>query len=664
MNWKKYLGVALLVTGILAVISGCEFGNDEHTHAFGKWAVAKEPTCVDTGMQKRECLECGYTESEKLEALGHTTAKTAAVKATCTTDGLTEGTHCSVCDEVLQAQDTIPAYGHAPLKDYAVDPTCVTGGLTEGSHCGMCGAVIEEQTEIPATGHKYEKVTVVTPADCMHMGVKQFTCIWCEASYKDTYTTTEHTIVTDAAVAPTCTQNGLSQGSHCSVCNLVFAEQMEIVATGHKEVADAAQEPSCTQVGYTAGSHCSVCKAVMTPRQEIPALPHQNQESIVQPATCQQPGVKRLTCTVCGTVQEESYLLAHVTDMDLYSAAVQYVGEIITYDRNGKIFGTGIGFIISSDGKIVTNYHVIAGAFSAQITINNVTYPIDSVLAYSEKQDLAVLKVEASDLPVAKVCTEPMADGDLIYVVGPARGLTNTFAKGAVVTAVRDLDGVVYVQHDIGITSSNAGGPLMNIYGEIIGINVLSASNTYSMSLAVFASEWENLEYGEAMTMAEFYGKTTSSYQKLVDIVLSVGKEDGLGDVIIYGYASDSNGLTIYSLGYEPSTQRVYIEVSVSKDGNDTVARIYLTGDPAALEYEATFRIDRTVYNTVHGHLDALHYTAGAEMTYDTYKGMEGNEFLMMSMYQSKINAALTWLNQYLNTNVGISIADIGFLEF
>lgn len=666
MRWKKYLGVALLVAGMLAVMSGCDFGGGEHTHVFTKWAVVKAPTCVDTGVQSRECQECGYVESEKIDALGHTTAKTAAVKATCTTDGLTEGSHCGTCGETLQAQETIPAYGHAPLKDYAVDPTCVTNGLTEGSHCGMCGAVIQEQTTVPATGHKYEKVTIVTPADCMHMGVKQFACIWCDASYKDTYTTTEHTIVTDEAVAPTCTEAGLSQGSHCSVCNLVFAEQVPIAATGHKEVADAAKDPTCTEVGLTAGSHCSVCNLVMIAQTEIPALNHQNEEIILQAATCQAPGTKQLTCTVCGTVSQENYELAHVTDMDLYSAAVQYVGEIITYDRNNKASGSGIGFIISSDGKIVTNYHVIAGAFSAQITINNVTYPIQKVLAYSEKLDLAVLKVDASDLPVAKVCAEPVADGDTIYVVGTARGLTNTFAKGTILAAVKEVDGVVYVQHDVPITTTNSGGPLMNIYGEIIGINALSASNDQSMQLALFAAEWESLEYGEPMTMAEFYGKTTSSYQKLVDIILSVGSQDGLGDVIIYGHASDGNVITIYSLGYELDTDRVYIEISVSNLSNntETVARVYLTGDPAALEYTCTFGIDGKVYNTIGGHLNAQQYTAGTELTYETFAGMEGNEDLVMNMYQPQINAALTWLNDYLQTNVGISIADIGFAAF
>lgn len=664
MRLRKYLGTALLTVGLLALLSGCDFGNQQHTHTFTKWEVTKDPTCVDEGVQSRDCRECGYVETARIAPVGHTTAKTAAVKATCITDGLTEGTHCSVCDEVLQAQQSIPAFGHSPLKDYAVEPTCTTDGLTEGSHCGLCGAVIVEQTVLPATGHLYEKVTIVTPADCMHMGVKQFTCNWCDASYKDTYTTTEHTIVTDEAVAPTCTKTGLSQGSHCSVCKLVFTEPTIIPELGHSEVQDAAREPNCTDVGLTAGSHCSRCNIVMTPQQEIPALGHQNIEEILQQATCQILGTKKLTCTVCGAESQESFELPHVNDTDIYISAVQYVGEIVTYDRNGNAVGGGIGFVLTEDGRILTNYHALTGSFSAKITINNLTYDIVSVLAYSEKLDLAVVQVEANGLTAAKICAEPVVEGDIIYALGAARGLTDTYAKGVILTAVKEVDGVVYVHHDAAITAANSGGPLMNIYGEIIGIHTLAASDAQGISLSVFASQWNNLEYGEPLSMEAFYAMTTTPYQKLQDLIQSTGKADGLGDVVIYDYVSDSNGLTIYSLGYEPSTQRVYIEVTVSKDGNDTVARVYLTGDPAALQYHCQFSIDRKVYNTVTGTINATAYTALSELVFETFQGMEGNEALVISMYQPKINRALSWLDSYLQSKAGITLADIGFAAF
>ena len=84
----------------------------------------------------------------------HVEVKDAAVAPTCTTAGKTEGSHCSVCGEVIKAQQPIPAKDHTVVKDAAVAPTVFADGKTEGSHCSVCGKVIEKQNtiaKVPAT---------------------------------------------------------------------------------------------------------------------------------------------------------------------------------------------------------------------------------------------------------------------------------------------------------------------------------------------------------------------------------------------------------------------------------------------------------------------------------------------------------------------------------
>ena len=151
-------------------------------------------TCTEAGTATYTCTKCGDSYTEDVPAKGHTEVIDAAVEPTCTETGLTEGKHCSVCNEVLVKQNVVPAKGHTEVIDAAVEPTCTETGLTEGKHCSVCNEVLVAQTVVPAKGH---------------------------------------TEVIDAAVEPTCTETGLTEGKHCSVCNEVLVKQNVIDKLPH-----------------------------------------------------------------------------------------------------------------------------------------------------------------------------------------------------------------------------------------------------------------------------------------------------------------------------------------------------------------------------------------------------------------------------------------------
>ncbi len=217
------------------------------------------------------------------------------------------------------------------------------------------------------------------------------------------------------------------------------------------------------------------------------------------------------------------------TATEIYNQAVQYVGEIITYDKTGVAYGLGSGFVISSDGRIVTNYHVLEGAYSASITINGNTYVISSLLAYDETIDLAVCKINASGLNTAKLCKNPVSVGATVYAIGSSRGMTNTYTQGIVTYADRVVDGVSHIQHDASITHGNSGGPLINAYGEVVGINTWGISDSQNLNFAVSATELDNLTYGTPLSMAEFYLKECDVYQRMKNYIVENGTYNSNG---------------------------------------------------------------------------------------------------------------------------------------
>lgn len=159
-------------------------------------------TTVSANMQYYYCIVCKNANGEKMNqfddqytitAVTHSIVVDQAVPVTCTTDGLTEGSHCSTCGKIIVAQQVIEAKGHTVVVDPGIDATCEHVGLTEGSHCSVCNKVLVAQEIIP---------------------------------------TLEHEVVTVPGKPATGTEDGYTDYQYCSICGLVLKPRTIIPATG------------------------------------------------------------------------------------------------------------------------------------------------------------------------------------------------------------------------------------------------------------------------------------------------------------------------------------------------------------------------------------------------------------------------------------------------
>ena len=145
--------------------------------------------------------------------------------------------------------------------------------------------------------------------------------------------------------------------------------------------------------------------------------------------------------------------------------------------------GQGSGFIIDKDGHILTNYHVVADARQVEVTLHNRKKYKATIVGLDRSHDLAVIQIKAPELtPMVLGDSGNLQVGQKVYAIGNPFGLTGTLTRGIVssIRQVQEPDGMTIdeaIQTDASINPGNSGGPLLNMHGEVIGINTMIASN-------------------------------------------------------------------------------------------------------------------------------------------------------------------------------------------
>ncbi|MDY4221052.1 MAG: trypsin-like peptidase domain-containing protein [Candidatus Faecousia sp.] len=195
-----------------------------------------------------------------------------------------------------------------------------------------------------------------------------------------------------------------------------------------------------------------------------------------------------------GYVMEEGALSPKQIYQEYASSVVAISSTVETLSYGGQTRQgtyTGSGFILTDDGYVVTNYHVIEGATSVTVVMDTQEeYPAE-VIGYDALNDVAVLKIDAKNLPAVKLgSSDALSIGDMVVAIGnPLGSLTATLTVGYVSGKDRQVstDSTVInmIQTDAAINSGNSGGPLFNVYGEVVGITSAKYSGTTTSGASI-----------------------------------------------------------------------------------------------------------------------------------------------------------------------------------
>ena len=282
---------------------------------------------------------------------------------------------------------------------------------------------------------------------------------------------------------------------------------------------------------------------------------------------------------------------------DIYSHVIDSVVSISSMTSSGTSSGTGI--IMSSDGYVITNHHVISGALVISVLTNDNREFEAALVGSDEMSDLAVLKIDVRGLQAAEFGdSSELRVGDSVVAIGDPLGvqLRGTMTNGIISAINRDLTvgdrTMTLIQTNAALNNGNSGGPLINCYGQVIGINTVKMSSYYTASATV-----EGLGFAIPISVAK----------PIIDELIENGYVAGRPAI---GISGDS--LPTYYRAYYRLPDGVYV-TSVN-DGSDAKAKGIREGDiVTAINGEVISSIDDL--NTIKNQ-----YAAGDEVTLTIYR--------------------------------------------
>lgn len=203
---------------------------------------------------------------------------------------------------------------------------------------------------------------------------------------------------------------------------------------------------------------------------------------------------------------------------ELFKLASPSVVLVEVFNATGERYGTGSGFV-AADGAIVTNYHVIRGAYSANVHLQDgSTMPVQGVFGFDPNRDVAVVKasnVAAKPLTIGD--SEKLQVGDKVIAIGSPLAIQNTLSDG-LVSGIRNG----LIQTSTPISPGSSGGPLFNTHGEVVGVAVAQVIGAQNINFAVPINWAKGFLHSSDITLLSDLAKQNTVVQAILESTISV----------------------------------------------------------------------------------------------------------------------------------------------
>jgi hypothetical protein len=234
------------------------------------------------------------------------------------------------------------------------------------------------------------------------------------------------------------------------------------------------------------------------------------------------------------------------------SKKINSVVKIEVKDNTGKAIGTGSGFIVSTDGKVVTNFHVMKEAFSADVIMEDDSRKaVEGIISYSKERDIAVIKISGNYDPLTLADSDKVELADKIVAIGSPKGIKNTISEGIISGLNRDNGRAGKdIQFSAGITNGSSGGAVFNTKGEVIGISYSGYTTSGDLGFAIPINEAKSfitantvinfVDFQHAIRPAAPTGVTAKAISNS-EIKIQWNQVEGADYYYVY-FSSDING--------------------------------------------------------------------------------------------------------------------------